>query len=197
MKKLLMSAIFVLAFSTSPAFALSINFADLDEPKFIYDDQIGYTKYYLPGAPGYYVEHLTPEDMRAPEGFHERFPGNISFGWSFYLDFRMDYHGKAPGFTSITFKSDAEMTIYVYESFDNILGNNPEKIVVEAGLTVLDLSNFETLYRIRFSRPPYSEEAHLNLISMELTPQAVPVPAAVWLMGSGLAGLMVLRKRTS
>jgi hypothetical protein len=74
--------------------------------------------------------------------------------------------------------------------------NNPTNVVT-LNLPVMALNGSSDLISLVFAGNRYDHPSQFNFANFKATVsvQAVPVPAAIWLFGSALAGICVLRKR--
>jgi hypothetical protein len=102
---------------------------------------------------------------------------------------------------SLYFTDDSSLDWYEYAKFD--VGTNKVKWEVDDGSKSFTIDYLSSLSRL-------SDEGRLNgnlkatkgdfrfdraVLSVEAAPVATPIPAAAWLLGSGLVGLVGVRRR--
>ncbi len=118
-------------------------------------------------------------------------------GWNTDVGYRTDGSGdKGP--TSVSRSADGDRLTFRYD--DEILINAFAPGVHEESLfpyIITDASNYELTGSMTIFG--YEADDHSNTFQLTLTglavPSAVPVPAAVWLFGSGLIGLIGIARR--
>lgn len=159
-------------------------------------------------------------------GYSRRYNGanNTALGQSAWLfdsatdqtfDLTMDVRADGYAYSRTTYLGDGGLIMGYYESYDDttnaLLGNRAFYFKVGAGLfdlglltSDLSLDGWSFLADVisangigtivgsgRIAGLPNATAAYI------LTPSAVPVPSAVWLMGSALLGLALARRRSS
>ena len=99
----------------------------------------------------------------------------------------------APSFDQLFF-GYSNPTGSTYDRVDLILRDSSKTAFSNTDLpTSLILSDFNLATLFFYSRTPDFERRNFNVVS--LTPSVVPIPAAVWLFGTALIGLVGFSKR--
>ena len=122
------------------------------------------------------------ESVSAADGMRfqdEYFADNINMSW-----FDDGSHGEA-SMTLQELITDCVSTVYVLQSDISFkLDNDSELFTFKAGTIFFGIA-----------LPDSGKTLDFIMAAGPLAPPAVPVPAAVWLMGTGVAGVLALRRK--
>lgn len=184
MKKLLALVVLALGLCATPALAMSLSFADLTN--FAFNKSIA-----LPDNAGYlYYRSFDPN--ASFEITEQGLSLTTQYGGMLYFSPTANSKDGITGVQSLTFSSPNGVSNFSFFENDHPGPGEGAKVSGDKnadGSWTADLSGMDSLGKIWIREQTYP----MTIIFSSTTP--TPVPAAVWLMGSGLAGLVALRRK--
>lgn len=116
-------------------------------------------------------------------------------------DFKIDFGGWQSGFQ--TQQDSGQISIYLFDDLMNEIGSaslpsffSNLTWVEQSGITSLLAGSRFVRYEFVGTRTDgLNNDAYLDAAYLDITTSAVPVPAAAWLFGSGLLGLVAMARR--
>lgn len=180
--------VLALGLCAAPAFANTVYFADFGDIK--YD-----TNYSFSNGAGYF-HTLGAKGIKSDEGVTFTLTPSGGTLW-LYFETSSEQSG-IPGISSITYKSSNKYytpDLYSNDGNDVFYGIPYASSKNADGSRTIDSTVAESLDHLIFTNL-LDIPMEITLISLTFAePAATPVPAAVWLLGTGVAGVAALRRK--